>query len=239
MSMPTYLENLFEKQKTDPRKLQTLLDVAESVGLASRTLRKNPKAPLPKIVNDLVKWSFSARHRGRRDPESCSASRSDVAREAGIRILSARDDEMDKTYIEIMRNLRFEGDDVRYEPLSYRISKLAFRKLLPILNEQDQRLQRMFRQLEYRKRAKKKEYNQRLFPPVLRALIMERDGFACVLCGINADECKGRRTSLTIDHIVPWCEGGKTSYENGRVLCGICNSDKEVARRSLGMERFG
>lgn len=55
-------------------------------------------------------------------------------------------------------------------------------------------------------------------PAEVRALVMERDEYRCVECGIVDD--------LTLDHIWPWSLGGEDTVENLRVLCRPCNSRK-------------
>jgi hypothetical protein len=58
----------------------------------------------------------------------------------------------------------------------------------------------------------------RKFTGRLRQLILERDNYRCVLCGADSNSCK-----LEVDHILPWADGGKTMYENGRTVCPDCN----------------
>lgn len=66
-----------------------------------------------------------------------------------------------------------------------------------------------------------------------RLVVMERDGYACVLCESTTD--------LTIDHIFPVRHGGSDDPINLRVLCRSCNSAKGAvipdAIRMLGRER--
>lgn len=51
-----------------------------------------------------------------------------------------------------------------------------------------------------------------------RQAIFDRDGFACVKCGVSED--------LTVDHIIPISKGGKETLDNLQTLCKICNSKK-------------
>ena len=51
--------------------------------------------------------------------------------------------------------------------------------------------------------------------------ILERDGWSCQYC----DETLTLRTA-TIDHVLPRCEGGKTSFENTVASCFTCNNKK-------------
>jgi 5-methylcytosine-specific restriction endonuclease McrA len=60
------------------------------------------------------------------------------------------------------------------------------------------------------------------YPEGLREAIAKRDGRTCRLCG------KGKlyKRALTLDHIVPVSEGGKTQEDNLIVLCKPCNTRK-------------
>lgn len=48
-----------------------------------------------------------------------------------------------------------------------------------------------------------------------------RDDHQCQYCG-----CKPSSKELTIDHIIPRCQGGKTTWENVVLACIDCNSKK-------------
>jgi hypothetical protein len=56
-------------------------------------------------------------------------------------------------------------------------------------------------------------------PSGTRAFVMERDGAACVYCGVNSGP-------MEIDHILPWSRGGEHSPENLTVACRPCNRSK-------------
>lgn len=59
----------------------------------------------------------------------------------------------------------------------------------------------------------------------LRALVIERDGGACVRCG-STDR-------IVLDHILPQSCGGPHVAENLRVLCKSCNAARPVAGAAL------
>lgn len=52
----------------------------------------------------------------------------------------------------------------------------------------------------------------------LRWRVWERDNFTCKKCGA--------RRLLSIDHIVPERDGGRTDFDNLQTLCRRCNSKK-------------
>ena len=66
------------------------------------------------------------------------------------------------------------------------------------------------------------QYERSLMTPSLRYEILRRDGFRCQICGRT--QADGVR--LHVDHIVPISKGGKTEYDNLRVLCEDCNLGK-------------
>lgn len=61
------------------------------------------------------------------------------------------------------------------------------------------------------------------FTPEIKQLILERDGYKCVLCGRTEKE----GYELHVDHILPKDKGGKATFENGQTLCSICNFRKK------------
>jgi len=58
----------------------------------------------------------------------------------------------------------------------------------------------------------------------LRYKVLVRDKFKCVLCGSSPAANPG--CNLHVDHITPWCRGGKTVLQNLRTLCQSCNLGK-------------
>lgn len=59
---------------------------------------------------------------------------------------------------------------------------------------------------------------RRPIPSALRARVYERDGHACLHCGVTED--------LSLDHIYPFSLGGRETFENLQTLCRSCNSRK-------------
>lgn len=57
-----------------------------------------------------------------------------------------------------------------------------------------------------------------VIPIELRWAVWERDDFTCRTCG--------RRTRLSVDHIVPESAGGPTTMNNLQTLCKRCNCRK-------------
>lgn len=63
--------------------------------------------------------------------------------------------------------------------------------------------------------------DKRDFDEAQRIVIYRRDGGKCKLCGVD---CKWGEWHA--DHVIPWSKGGKTSVDNGQVLCPECNLSK-------------
>lgn len=61
----------------------------------------------------------------------------------------------------------------------------------------------------------------------LRALVLDRNGFTCQMCGAVAGEPHPydatRKTRLHLGHIVDKSQGGKDEAANLRALCSVCN----------------
>lgn len=82
----------------------------------------------------------------------------------------------------------------------------------------------------------------------LRALVLDRNGFTCQMCGAVAGEMhpydQTRRTRLHIGHIVDKSQGGTDEPANLRAICSVCNEgaanltlDRPTARKLLAQIR--
>src|SRR5262249_17379965 len=58
----------------------------------------------------------------------------------------------------------------------------------------------------------------------LRYAILKRDEYRCQLCGDSPAISRG--TTLEVDHIHPFSQGGRTTADNLRTLCRRCNQGK-------------
>lgn len=60
-----------------------------------------------------------------------------------------------------------------------------------------------------------------------RALVLDRNGFTCQMCGAVAGEFhpdgSGRKTRLHLGHIVDKSLGGEDDASNLRAVCSVCN----------------
>ena len=61
----------------------------------------------------------------------------------------------------------------------------------------------------------------RLSLPLSRRTVLARDGYACQYCGRQPE-----KSDLTLDHVLPRCRGGKTSWNNMVTACKRCNQRK-------------
>ena len=63
-----------------------------------------------------------------------------------------------------------------------------------------------------------------------RQLVLERDRFTCIYCGLEpGDQQRGRaltRQDFTVDHILPVSRGGRNSWGNTACACPRCNQRK-------------
>lgn len=66
-----------------------------------------------------------------------------------------------------------------------------------------------------------KHLNLRAFSDSEKDTMYERQGGICPMCGNHFD-----RDQMHGDHKIPWSKGGKTTLENGQMLCRDCNLKK-------------
>jgi hypothetical protein len=66
----------------------------------------------------------------------------------------------------------------------------------------------------------------------LRFRVLQRDRFACRLCGASPSAHAG--IELHVDHVVPWSKGGETLFENLQTLCSSCNLGKGAHGEGVG-----
>lgn len=74
----------------------------------------------------------------------------------------------------------------------------------------------------------KKPSTKRKRSPISKTLrfeIFQRDKFTCHYCKKHKDELE-KGIHLTLDHKVPYCDGGEDSYENLVTACSVCNIGK-------------
>jgi hypothetical protein len=55
-----------------------------------------------------------------------------------------------------------------------------------------------------------------------RLALYVRDGLACCYCGASVED----GTQLSLDHIIPHCQGGNNKNENLVTACKRCNSSR-------------
>lgn len=61
----------------------------------------------------------------------------------------------------------------------------------------------------------------RVFSDKIKLAIWEKQNHKCAICGKELDY-----EFMEGDHIIPWCDGGRTTIENCQMLCRNCNRTK-------------
>ncbi len=60
--------------------------------------------------------------------------------------------------------------------------------------------------------------------------VLQRDGYCCIYCGIQAgQQQRGRvltKRDFTVDHIIPRSQGGQNTWSNTACACPVCNQRK-------------
>ena len=67
-----------------------------------------------------------------------------------------------------------------------------------------------------------------------RALVLDRNGFTCMMCGaaageVHPDDPAGLRVRLQMGHVIDRSKGGSDTPENLRALCSLCNEGAQNA----------
>ncbi len=71
-----------------------------------------------------------------------------------------------------------------------------------------------------------------------RLALYLRDGMACAWCGAGIEEGAAR---LTLDHLVPYSQGGSNEATNLVTCCTLCNSrhpDRNIADFATGVAAY-
>ncbi|WP_026167191.1 HNH endonuclease [Balneola vulgaris] len=112
-----------------------------------------------------------------------------------------------------------------YQPLSIcsiqRSMKLIFLDKAELLHDHPTKKLRTTRQqYDYPSVIRLRSYIRIPYSKVVltRRNIMRRDGFKCQYCG--------KKSNLTIDHVLPKSRGGKDTWENLTTACDKCNVKK-------------
>jgi 5-methylcytosine-specific restriction endonuclease McrA len=63
----------------------------------------------------------------------------------------------------------------------------------------------------------------RAFPESDKLIMFERQNHKCAICGKEKEY-----SEMHGDHIIPWSKGGRTTLDNGQMLCVDCNLRKSA-----------
>lgn len=69
-----------------------------------------------------------------------------------------------------------------------------------------------------------KNKDKRLFSKLDIDNKLKEQNDLCIHCKVSKENYEG-------DHIIPWCKGGKTNYENLQVLCKDCHYKKTATQK--------
>jgi 5-methylcytosine-specific restriction endonuclease McrA len=75
----------------------------------------------------------------------------------------------------------------------------------------------------------------------LREAVFRRDGYRCSSCGHSPKRSDRRRPEsnmLTVDHVVPMKDGGRSVVENLRPLCRACHHIRNSGAPPLDLSPF-
>lgn len=83
---------------------------------------------------------------------------------------------------------------------------------------QAERLEELLREAD---RKKERRSGTRMITPAMRREVFKRDDHTCLACG--------GKENLSVDHIVPFSQGGACDLDNFQTLCMPCNLKKFTA----------
>lgn len=81
---------------------------------------------------------------------------------------------------------------------------------------------------EYILTGDEKALSLRTFDKEDRATMYAQQGGKCAICGKPFDA-----KDMHADHIIPWSQGGRTTLDNGQMLCVTCNLQKKAKMGSI------
>ena len=118
-----------------------------------------------------------------------------------------------------------------YEPLIliswYRAIDLMLREKVRVLESYDQSVRSAYVVFQVPAVVVLKNYvPDRHRVKFNRKNVFLRDDFTCQYCGKPIEELRNGAKDLTFDHVLPRCQGGKTSWKNIVTACKKCNSTK-------------
>jgi len=134
--------------------------------------------------------------------------------------------------------LRAKVKDIQRKGSKYPIHELVPIFMLSVINYTDLKILKpttpsqekpdvgiAFRWEDYKKGDLKKDRRRSPISKHMRFEIYQRDGFRCYYCKRHKDEfLKG--VHLTLDHKIPYSDGGEDSFKNLVTACSECNKGK-------------
>lgn len=71
-----------------------------------------------------------------------------------------------------------------------------------------------------------------------RKHVINRDGNVCWICKDKIDMSLGPRDpmSFSLDHVVPWCDGGSNRVTNLKPAHRLCNNDRYLQSKKKDMD---
>lgn len=114
-----------------------------------------------------------------------------------------------------------------YSPLTFlnerRVYKFLALDKVEVLSYWDDRIKFSDSYMNFPAVMKLKHQIKRSYKPVnySKNVLIRRDNKTCQYCARTLDD-----SEITVDHLLPKCKGGKTTFTNCVVSCLVCNSFK-------------